>query len=206
MADENNDAIDPDDIIDVDYDIVDSNSEGDSDISTIKESSPINDEESLPQYSEGYGLSSIDKLLETDISDWDYSSARNYVVEFVATANKYKEDYEEKLVELNKWAKRMELAKAHNKNELFEEAVKQYDKHRSDAEYLRNEYMKMEMHADILKKQLREKNSYVPDNDPSILLNKIENILDKSYEDMETEKDLQKLSLEEKLSKLKNKE
>jgi hypothetical protein len=63
----------------------------------------------------------------------------------------------------------------------------------------------MEMHADILKKQLAEKNKFIPENDPTILLNKLENILEKSSEDIELEKNFKDIHNQEKLEELKKK-
>lgn len=151
------------------------------------------------------GLSGIDKMLETNISDWDYSSAKNYVVEFYSTAKRYKDDYIKKMEELRKWAKRVELARKHNKPELIEESERMFAKTSVEAGQLKNEYKKMKMHADVLREQLAEKNQYVPENDPSVLLNKLETILNKDSEEIELEKDLNTISLQDKLEALKNK-
>ncbi len=187
-----NDALNPDEI----------SLENESDNKTItKNDSSLENKENT----QIVGLSSIDSLLETNISDWTYESARNYVVEFIATANKYKEDYLKKAEEQNKWVKRIELAKQTGKTELVEEAEKILIKLNVECEQLKNEYKKMEMHADILKKQLAEKNKFIPENDPTILLNKLENILEKSSEDIELEKNLKNISIQEKLEELKKK-
>lgn len=152
-----------------------------------------------------YGLSSIDNLLETNISDWDYTSAKNYVVEFIATAKSYKDDYLEKIDEIKKWAKRIELARENNRKDLLEIAENNFYKLSREAERLKNEYKKMKMHADVLKSQLAEKTKFVPENDPSILLNKLETLLNKNSEEIEFEEQMNKTSMEEKLEKLKKK-
>jgi hypothetical protein len=201
--DNNND----DDIIDIEF-------AEDEDKDSTKDESSDYDNSSMPVESDSSqndislkedGLSSIDKMLETNISDWDYNSARNYVVEFISVAKRYKDDYLEKMEELRKWAKRLDLARKHNRPELIEESERMFAKVSVEAEGLKDEYKKMKMHADVLKEQLADKNQYIPENDPTILLNKLETLLNKDSGEIQLEKDLKDISLQDKLDDLKKK-
>jgi hypothetical protein len=197
-------AINPDEIYNhQDDDVIDMvDEEENKDKQIINKNKESNDIKEKKSYE---GLTNIDKLIETNITDWDYESARNYVIEFIKVANQYKKDYIEKLSELKKWGRRIDLAKENNKIKLVEEAEKQFARLLIEAEHLENEYKKMKMHVDILKEQLAEKNKFIPNKDPTLLLNKLESLLDKSSEEIEIEDKLNEVSLKDKLEKLKGK-
>ncbi len=201
MAENDEKSINPDKIINSenDDDIIDMIPDDEVNKEQTKESS---DERKIHKYS---GLSNIDRLLETNITEWDYESAKNYVIEFIKVANQYKDDFIEKIKQLKKWANRIELARDNNKPELVKEAESQFTKLSQEAEYLENEYKKMKMHVEVLKEQLAQKKGFIPKNDPSILLHKLENILKKDTDEVELEEKLKKASLEEKLESLKKK-
>lgn len=199
MDNENSDALYPDDIS------IEKNNEGEKSNKTENITDVSSDKEIQTNNLSKPHLSPMDSLLETNISDWDYESAKNYVVEFIATANKYRDDYKEKLADLKKWAKRLELAQASNRPELIKEAEKLFAKLSIETQSLKEEFKKLEMHADILKQQLAEKNKYVPENDPSLLLHKLETILEKSSDEIEMNEKIKNFKLKDKLESLKKK-
>ena len=136
----------------------------------------------------------------------DYASAKDYVVEFISVLNAYKNDYFHNIKELKKWAVRIKLARKDERDSLLNEAEKIFAKLTIKSERLKNECKILEMHADMLKQQLKRKNQYsVLENDADLLLNKLETILNKSSEDMEVEEKLKDITLQSKLEALKKK-
>jgi len=139
--------------------------------------------------------------VETDLSNLDYKSAKEYVYTIIITLKETQKQKKDTSEELKKWHNRVELAKQHSRTDLETKASAKIDELNQKFQNLQSEETLLKQKVETLQKELKRiKDMPELSMDPDQLLAEVEVMID---EPDSTQQEFDELSAESMLKELK---
>ena len=166
----------------------------------------MNEEINNSNLPSSYDSSNYVNPQEIDISNMTKADARAFVTAYLETSKTIEKELEELRKEKEKWKFRVKLANDKGEFELAMEADNKLSQVSNKFDNLKAEHNELKIKIDLLKVRLEQREAQIDKSiEPESVLSGIENIVGQNVEEIKVEQDLNKIELEDKLKKLKDK-